>query len=103
MLRNLMKAQCGNNLMHETVNVNNPSRCTRNWFEWANAMLVVFVENSLGESCDAYAQSEFEKVILQREASSRKKLPKAKFYENFEQHIHHADRTDFTKLTAAIV
>jgi len=63
MLRNLMKAQCGNNLMHETVNVNNPSRCTRNWFEWANAMLVVFVENSLGESCDAYAQSEFEKVV----------------------------------------
>jgi len=99
MLRNLLKAQCGNNLMHETVNVDNPARCTRNWFEWANAMLVVFVENSLGESCDLHGDIEFEKSIVQREATSRKRLPSAKFYENFEQHVHHADRSDFTKLT----
>jgi hypothetical protein len=49
--------------MHETVNVDNPARCTRNWFEWANAMLVVFVENSLGESCDVHGDIEFDKSV----------------------------------------
>ena len=30
--------------------------CTRPWFEWANAMLVVFVENALGADCEAPAE-----------------------------------------------
>jgi Metal-independent alpha-mannosidase (GH125) len=39
--RQLLQMQCGNGLMHESVSAANPRRCTRPWFEWANAMLVV--------------------------------------------------------------
>lgn len=42
--------------MHESVSVDNLSKCTRPWFEWANAMLVVFVENALGMDCAAAAE-----------------------------------------------
>ena len=35
------------------------AKCTRKWFEWANAMLVVYVENSLGEACDQSADAQF--------------------------------------------
>jgi len=98
MLRNLLEAQCGNGLMHETVNVNLASKCTRPWFEWANAMLVTFVENSLGESCDDSALYQFELKIMEREAKESRHQPSALFYENMEQHIHHEDRWDSTKL-----
>lgn len=37
--------------MHESVSVHNVGQCTRPWFEWANAMLVVLVENALGLDC----------------------------------------------------
>ncbi len=43
--------------MHESVSVHNVGQCTRPWFEWANAMLVVFVEASLGVDCGAAAES----------------------------------------------
>lgn len=55
LFRQLLKMQCGNGLMHESVNMHELSSCTRPWFEWANAMLVVLVENSLGISCEAAA------------------------------------------------
>lgn len=38
-LRSLLEMQCGNGLMHESVNVDKPSSCTRPIFEWANEML----------------------------------------------------------------
>ncbi len=41
-------------LPHESVNVNDPSRSTREEFGWANAMVVVAVERLLpGVDCDA--------------------------------------------------
>jgi uncharacterized protein len=48
--------QCGNGLMHESVSVHDLGKCTRPWFEWANAMLVVFVENALGMDCSSAAE-----------------------------------------------
>lgn len=59
LLRELLGMQCGNGLMHESVNIHRPSRCTRPLFEWANAMLVVLAEQLLGEDCEAPAQEEF--------------------------------------------
>jgi hypothetical protein len=43
--------------MHESVSVHDLRTCTRPWFEWANAMLVVFVENALGLDCSAAAET----------------------------------------------
>jgi hypothetical protein len=34
------------------LQVSNPNRCTRPHFEWANALLVVAVEQLLGCGCD---------------------------------------------------
>eukprot|EP00884_Botryococcus_braunii_P022907 jgi/Botrbrau1/92/Bobra.0022s0082.1 len=48
--------QCGDGLMHESVDVNNLNHCTRPDFEWANAMLVSVYEKTLGESCDGEAE-----------------------------------------------
>jgi hypothetical protein len=42
-----------NDVMHESVNPNYPARFTRNWFEWANALFVLYVEITLGARCDA--------------------------------------------------
>ena len=42
--------------MHESVSVHDLGKCTRPWFEWANAMLVVFVENALNMDCSAAAE-----------------------------------------------
>lgn len=38
-LRGLLDMQCGNGLMHESVDVNFPQACTRPIFEWSNEML----------------------------------------------------------------
>lgn len=56
-LRTLLKLQCGDGLMHESVNVDNVRACTRKWFEWANALLVISVEQLLGYDCDDAAQA----------------------------------------------
>lgn len=42
--------------MHESVNVNNVNSCTRTWFEWANALYVVYVENTMGMDCTDEAE-----------------------------------------------
>lgn len=38
LLRALLKLQCGNGLMHESVRVDNLQDCTRTSFGWANAL-----------------------------------------------------------------
>jgi hypothetical protein len=48
--------QCGDGLMHESVNAQTPQYCTRPDFEWANAMLVALYEKSVGDDCDAIAE-----------------------------------------------
>lgn len=55
-LRSLLRAQCGNGLMHESVHNSEGSACTREWFEWANAMFVVLYEDTLRERCDGEAE-----------------------------------------------
>lgn len=57
LLKMLLKCQGSNGLMHESVHVENPSVITREWFEWANAMFVVFAETSTGVHCNQEAES----------------------------------------------
>lgn len=56
-VESLLKMQCGNGLMHESVDVNNLNHCTRPVFEWANALAVVLGEHLLGLDCDAEAEA----------------------------------------------
>lgn len=44
-LRHLLKTQCGDGLMHESVHASSLATCTRPHFEWANAMLVRVVRD----------------------------------------------------------
>lgn len=54
-LRDLIKLQCQDGLMHESINVNDLTKCTRKWFEWANALLVTVAEHITGIDCDEAA------------------------------------------------
>lgn len=66
-LRSLLRAQCGNGLMHESVHNSEGGACTREWFEWANAMFVVLYEDTLKERCDAEAERNRLEEIRERE------------------------------------
>jgi hypothetical protein len=71
-LRWLLKMQCGNGLMHESVRVDlrvdEPADCTRPVFEWANAMAAASVEALLpGVDCDVEAQALHLRAIKERE------------------------------------
>lgn len=71
-LRLLLKLQCGDGLMHESIDVNSPTRCTRRWFEWANALSVTAIEQLLGIDCDASAEALYRKRVAEREMSEGK-------------------------------
>jgi meiotically up-regulated gene 157 (Mug157) protein len=62
--RQLLKSQCGNGVMHESVNVNDPGSCTRPWFEWANALFVTYTRSALGMDCRAEAEAHMWKQLL---------------------------------------
>lgn len=91
--RMLLKSQCGNGVMHESINVDSLS-CTRMWFEWANALFVVFHRHILGEDCEAEAQQLQINSVLQTEKSGS--IPGAvpvnaediRFYQPFAARIH---------------
>ncbi len=75
-MQRLLKMQCGNGLMHESIdaslhNTDDGSGCTRPDFEWANSMLVALVEETLGLDCDAEAQRLHLNMIREREKSER--------------------------------
>jgi hypothetical protein len=67
-LRMLLKMQCGNGLMHESVAAEDPTRCTRPEFEWANSMFVVLAESTLGIDCNAAADKEWRSNIQRQES-----------------------------------
>lgn len=58
LLGDLLLQQCGNGLMHESVDVNRPEQCTRPLFQWANAMLVATVEQLLHVDCGRAADEQ---------------------------------------------
>ncbi|KAI7846176.1 hypothetical protein COHA_000346 [Chlorella ohadii] len=66
-LRTLLKMQCGDGLMHESVHVDNLKACTRKWFEWANALLAISVEHLLGYDCDDAAEAIHRASVKARE------------------------------------
>ena len=70
LLSMLLKTQCDDGLMHESVDASNLQACTRPHFEWANAMLVVVVESLLGRDCDAEAERLRLELIPDRETSA---------------------------------
>ena len=73
-LKMLLKTQCRNGLMHESVNSNNVQDCTRPEFEWANAMLVVLVEHALGFDCDESARQLLEQLVSEKEAKDHSRV-----------------------------
>jgi Metal-independent alpha-mannosidase (GH125) len=50
-----------NDAMHESVNPDFPARFTRPWFEWANALFVLYVEITLGVRCDVVGSEQGKK------------------------------------------
>lgn len=67
MLRMLLKMQCGSGLMHESVNADNLSSCTRIWFGWANSMLVALIESGMGIDCTSAGERSRIERIKERE------------------------------------
>lgn len=53
-MRQLIKS-ASNDAMHESVHQDSPTTYTRVWFEWANALFVIYVEAVLGADCAATA------------------------------------------------
>jgi meiotically up-regulated gene 157 (Mug157) protein len=84
-LRALLRAQCGNGLMHESVSATDASACTREWFEWANAMFTVLYEDTFKERCDAAADEHRLEVIKVREGVGSDPL----HYETLEAQIRY--------------
>ena len=74
--RMLLKMQCGNGLMHESVDPGSPNRCTRPEFEWANAMFVVLTEQVLGLNCDEAAARVWSEGVEKREARDESAHPR---------------------------
>ena len=72
-LRLLLKLQCNDGLMHESVHVSNANRCSRRWFEWANSLLVTAVEHLIGVDCDQAAEDSHRNdfALFEAEKSSR--------------------------------
>lgn len=93
MLRNLLKMQCGNGLMHESVSVNDLKSCTRKWFGWANAMLVALVEGAMGIDCSVASERTRLARVLAREEKDKGSTPRnggpedALYYETLEDTI----------------
>lgn len=72
-LKLLLKLQCNDGLMHESIHVHDLNQCTRKWFEWANALLVVGVEHLTGQDCDSAAEIFHRADVARREKSKRSK------------------------------
>lgn len=70
LVRDLLQMQCGNRLMHESIDVDDPSACTRPIFEWSNAMLVVMAEQLLDIDCSTAAEEEQLRTTVRREWDS---------------------------------
>jgi uncharacterized protein len=83
--RTLLRSQCGNGLMHESVAADNGAACTRDWFEWANAMFVVLYEDTFKERCDAAADAHRLAELAKREGAGADPL----HYETLEAQIQY--------------
>jgi hypothetical protein len=92
-LSTMLKLQCGNGLMHESVSVDNPAACTRPIFEWANAMLVTLVEATMGADCDPEAEAYRLHQVARREAVDASVRPRngdaddPRYYESLESYV----------------
>lgn len=94
LLKMLLKMAKGNGLVHESVNVDNPTMFSRPEFGWANAMLVVAVEQLLGVDCDVEAEGHRLDSIGEREAKQHHAVPNGgrdlpTYYEQLEAGIVH--------------
>ena len=85
--RQLLRAQCGNGLMHESVSASDTTACTRPWFEWANAMFVVLYEDTFRERCDGAAEVGRLEEIKEREGGGGRIDPL--HYETLEARVRH--------------
>ena len=94
LLGHLLHMAASNGLMHESVHVDDPSKFSRAEFGWANAMLVVAVEQLLGIDCDRAAEAYRLQVISERESKERHAMPNKGrdiplYYETLEAVVAH--------------
>ena len=87
--RQLLRAQCGNGLMHESVSASDTTACTRPWFEWANAMFVVLYEDTFRERCDGAAEVGRLEGIREREGGGGRGRADPLCYETLEVRVRH--------------
>lgn len=97
-LRLLLKLQCGDGLMHESIHVDKLDRCTRKWFEWANALSVVAIEHLVGADCDAAAEVHHRAVIAQREKYRGKNRFMALFHQGIESAVQWGGKYNSSKV-----
>ena len=74
-IKDLLKTQCNNGLMHESINSNLVSHCTRPEFEWANIMFAVLIERELGYDCDKAAMEHLKKMVMDKEQQDSSSSP----------------------------
>lgn len=86
-LRELLKVSECKQAMHESIHkdIGCKSR-SREWFEWANALFVVLVESSLGETCDRYGQNQVRYKVAQNATKGRFYSNR---YNNTPDDLHH--------------
>jgi len=97
-LRLLLKLQCGDGLMHESIHVDHLNRCTRKWFEWANALSVVAIEHLVGIDCDAAAEVFHRAAIAHREKYKRKDRFMSLFHQGIESAVQWGGKYDSSKV-----
>ncbi|KAG2493684.1 hypothetical protein HYH03_008198 [Edaphochlamys debaryana] len=94
LFKQLLRMQGNNGLMHESNDVDNPSALTRPLFQWANTMLVVYYEQTFGESCSKMAEDLRVKSVEEREGREQMRPRNggadiAAYYDRLEQSIPH--------------
>ena len=97
-LRLLLKLQCGDGLMHESIHVDQLNECTRKWFEWANALSVVAIEQLVGIDCDAAAEVHHRAVIAQKEKYKGKNRFMTLFHQSIESAVQWGGKYDSSKV-----
>jgi meiotically up-regulated gene 157 (Mug157) protein len=82
-MKQLILSACRDS-MHESVDVDNVCKFTRAWFEWANALFVLYTEATLDIRCDAIGSSRTKvkaaKVATDNVAASKSRF--GLFYSN---------------------
>lgn len=96
-IQTLLQLQCSDGLMHESIHVDDPSKCTRRWFEWANALVVTTAEHLTGIDCDKSAERLYRISLAKRgsripEGGLQNGQSRATHRQSIEAHVQHGGK-----------